>query len=269
MPESKKMLFPMHNILVFDDFSSALKDFNDKALKTKQHIIDKAKEYIKMIDYKKMLNNLSDFSKSIVISSLNRLIRRIKYKVFPDLSNQSDFCSYVICILEGKIQIRFQRIEFSDEYKQWMFIEYGTIYECETVLYSVNEYANLHNVAVTTVREWIRRGKLDTAIKKGLEWFIPALTEPADRSSEKISFERITYDDNLTDEPLIKQDARFINIVKIKNKSEYLISFLDDNNIPTGGNYLRKKEMMRVRRRLLESYDFISSANKIIFLENY
>ena len=49
-------------------------------------------------------------------------------------------------------------------------------------LLTVEEYAKQNNVKVVTVRQWIRRGKLRTAIKMGGEWRIPELTSVPDKS---------------------------------------------------------------------------------------
>lgn len=42
---------------------------------------------------------------------------------------------------------------------------------------TIEEYATLYNVKPVTVRQWIRRGKIRTAIKAGSEWRIPELTD--------------------------------------------------------------------------------------------
>ncbi len=45
----------------------------------------------------------------------------------------------------------------------------------------VEEYAKLFDVESPTIRQWIRRGKIRTAIKSGREWRIPELTNPPRR----------------------------------------------------------------------------------------
>lgn len=44
-------------------------------------------------------------------------------------------------------------------------------------LLTIEEYATLYEVKPVTVRQWIRRGKIRTAIKAGSEWRIPELTD--------------------------------------------------------------------------------------------
>jgi len=48
-------------------------------------------------------------------------------------------------------------------------------------LLSVEDYATAYDVSVTTVRQWIRRGKIRSAIKSGREWSIPELAEVSGR----------------------------------------------------------------------------------------
>lgn len=52
-----------------------------------------------------------------------------------------------------------------------------TLVEKAAKLLTVDEYAKLYGVETVTVRQWIRRGKLRTAVKAGREWLIPELTE--------------------------------------------------------------------------------------------
>ena len=43
---------------------------------------------------------------------------------------------------------------------------------------TIEEYATLYDVKPVTVRQWLRRGKIRTAVKNGREWRIPEVTEP-------------------------------------------------------------------------------------------
>ncbi len=53
-----------------------------------------------------------------------------------------------------------------------------TIYFVKFPLLSVTAYAEMHNIEQVTVRQWIRRGKLRTAIRNGRDWLIPVTTVP-------------------------------------------------------------------------------------------
>ena len=269
MSEYEDRSIRMPNKKTFDSIDEAICDFELNAMKNKKQVVDRIKKYIDKINSNEMLETLSIFKRNIIACSLKRLLRDITYRLFPDLSKQDGRWSYTIYIFEGKIQIRYQVIGFSSCYNEWMIEQYDTFHECETVLYSVGEYSKHHNVAETTVREWIRRGKIDSAVKKGLEWFIPAMTEPLDRSSASIHFERITYDDILDDLSILNQDARFIDIRKSKGKGEFDFILRDDYCMLIKNEKIDKALMMKIRRRLLESYDFKASINDLIFAENY
>ena len=70
---------------------------------------------------------------------------------------------------------------------------------------SVEEYASEYGVGAGTVRQWIRRGKIRTAIKSGKEWIIPELTELPSRGYQSGSY---MYNGNLSDLP---EEYEFLN----------------------------------------------------------
>lgn len=53
---------------------------------------------------------------------------------------------------------------------------------------SVGQFAELHNVTDTTVRQWIRRGKLRTVKKIGRDWIIPSIAEKPTRGFKNVSY---------------------------------------------------------------------------------
>ena len=58
---------------------------------------------------------------------------------------------------------------------------------------TVEEYANMYGVGVGTVRQWIRRGKIRNAKKRGREWLIPELTELPGRGYQSGVYEWYEY----------------------------------------------------------------------------
>lgn len=52
----------------------------------------------------------------------------------------------------------------------------------------VGQFAELHNVTDTTVRQWIRRGKLRTVKKVGRDWLIPSIAEKPMRGFKNVSY---------------------------------------------------------------------------------
>ncbi len=72
-------------------------------------------------------------------------------------------------------------------------------------LLTVEAFAERNNVLPVTVRQWIRRGKLRTAVKAGAEWRIPELTEIPVRGYRSARYE---WDADLKDLP---QEFSYIN----------------------------------------------------------
>lgn len=52
----------------------------------------------------------------------------------------------------------------------------------------VKEFAEIHNVTDTTVRQWIRRGKVRTAKKVGRDWIIPSIAKKPKRGFTNASY---------------------------------------------------------------------------------
>lgn len=55
-------------------------------------------------------------------------------------------------------------------------------------LLSVEEYARLNDIEEVTVRQWIRRGKIRAAVKRGGEWRIPKITETPKRGYTSVRY---------------------------------------------------------------------------------
>ncbi|MBU5594573.1 helix-turn-helix domain-containing protein [Amphibacillus sp. MSJ-3] len=88
-------------------------------------------------------------------------------------------------------------LNFCDEFKieseidrTWSMnsIEDLTLLDVKCDYLDVKEFAKVHNVTDTTVRQWIRRGKVRTAKKVGRDWLIPSITKKPKRG-----FTNVTY----------------------------------------------------------------------------
>ena len=69
-----------------------------------------------------------------------------------------------------------------------------TLLEVECKNLSVEEYSKKYDVDPSTVRQWIRRGKIRTAWKSGNEWMIPELSDTPRRGFTEACYE---WDDNI------------------------------------------------------------------------
>lgn len=81
-----------------------------------------------------------------------------------------------------------------------------------TKLLTVEQYAQSYGVTTTAVRQWIRRGKIRSAIKEGSEWRIPELAEVTERGYKHATFTRNEFLTDLPDEYAFFNDYDYVDI---------------------------------------------------------
>lgn len=91
---------------------------------------------------------------------------------------------------------------------------------------TVEEYADAYGVNVGTVRQWIRRGKIRTAIKAGKEWRIPEMTDMVERGYQSAVY---MWFDPLGDLPEEYEFLRKYSTVLInqdtKDRTKFIVTF--------------------------------------------
>ena len=93
-----------------------------------------------------------------------------------------------------------------EEYDEDQFFGQSfTLIKENAKLLTVEQYAEVYGVSTGTVRQWIRRGKLRSAIKTGGEWRIPELAEVSGRGYEYGGY---MWTDTLSDLP---EEYKFLN----------------------------------------------------------
>ncbi len=91
-------------------------------------------------------------------------------------------------------------------------------------LLTVEEYAELYEVTVSAVRQWIRRGKIRSAIKAGKEWRIPELTEISSRGYKRGIYKWPSYIDDFPEEYAFLRECESLSIDQSdKDKSVFVI----------------------------------------------
>ena len=139
----------------------------------------------------------------------------------------------------------------------------GQTFELVTVpskMLSVEEYAAVYNVSVTTVRQWIRRGKIRSAIKNGREWSIPELAEVSGRGYQSGSYFWSCQLNNLPEDFAFLAEARGVSIYQDeKNKDTYNITvwphmFGDGTKIHMSTADKEKLELMLISHPLAKAY---------------
>jgi len=91
---------------------------------------------------------------------------------------------------------------------------------------SVEKYAEAYDVSVGTVRQWIRRGKIRTAIKTGNEWRIPEMTDISGRGYQSAVYMWYTRLNDLPPEYSFLNDYSTVLINQNgSNKSQFYVTF--------------------------------------------
>ena len=143
-------------------------------------------------------------------------------------------------------------VEIDEETGRWK----GCITDARYVLLriaddvlSVSEYAELYGVEVGTVRQWIRRGKIRTAIKLGNQWIIPKLTMPPSRGYQGAQYR---WDPPLKDLP---EEYSFLNEYKLatfrqddKDRTKFIV-YLVPKIGENGEERLAEKRIMGTQER--------------------
>lgn len=90
-----------------------------------------------------------------------------------------DFWHYSISLSDAgaTLYLEHYTYQYYGEALNYLSDQSFTLLHIRGRMLTVDEYANTYGVTQGTVRQWIRRGKIRSAIKTGNEWRIPELTE--------------------------------------------------------------------------------------------
>lgn len=223
---------------------SMINEYIGKTIQTKDELlsmIDKKREV-----YKNIIADVAAGNKGYY-ESLNALFE----KLYEQIDNSELFDApegmwhYVILYNCYGIRVVLQKEEFCDKYPfcdEDFETEYATwnrfLSNLETIdsyqmfnvaarLLTVEEYAQRYGVKVVTVRQWIRRGKIRSALKYGSEWRIPELA-PTPNSERGYKTAYYSWEDELKDLPdgfdFINKYKR-VTICTTNDKKNYEVDF--------------------------------------------
>lgn len=114
---------------------------------------------------------------SVLDSLLSKFEHRVRCTALPDPLN--DWWSYSYEISDSGITLlmnHFSWDHYGNSY-DYRRDEAFVLLEIPAKLLTVSEYAQIYGVEPVTVRQWIRRAKIRSAVKAGKEWRIPELAE--------------------------------------------------------------------------------------------
>lgn len=165
-------------------------NFINNFLISKEDIIESLQLYIKHCEETDE-EGWSENKRNVILTILYKFLDLIKKMQFPDIKI-SDWHYEYKWISDGIVLelVHLDSIEF-DEYGEVISAETSNfiqLAEVKCAYLSVEEYAQKYGVTVTTVRQWIRRGKLRSAIKLGRNWLIPELTDKPRRGYEPVTY---------------------------------------------------------------------------------
>lgn len=223
-----------------------LEAFNGTALRTQEDLVMSLEEVIRKIkeESRTDLDHTSAFYR--VYQKLVEQFRdEILGKTFP--AELEDWWRYEYEVRESGAVLKLSHIDQFDFGPDGTVTEHTdttfNLLEVRTKLLTVEEYAQAYGVSVITVRQWIRRGKIRTAVKAGSEWRIPELAECLGRRYGDRTYTRKEY---LTDLP---EGYAFFNkydhVTLSQNedqRDQYIACFVKDYDLSAGES---EKEIMR------------------------
>lgn len=133
-----------------------------------------------------------------------------------------------------------------------------TMMRVDARLLTIEEYAKLYDVQAVTVRQWIRRGKIRTAVKYGNEWRIPEL---ADIPNKERGYHKAVYFWNKKIKA-VPENYEFINDYEYLvitqdelDKNKYLLEFKSSTTVNEKTIHCSKEERERFELSLISNSD--------------
>ena len=233
--------------------------FNEDMLRTKDDILRDIDFRLSRINEKKKKDKKhSQAYYTRLFDLIEKFRSRVEESVFPD--QLEDWWQYEYDIEETGIKLVLSHADYvslnSEGYIDTVSVD--TEFDLFTVkagMLTVEQYAQANEVTTTAVRQWIRRGKIRTAVKQGSEWSIPALAEVRDRGYQ---FAQYHWDEYLTGFP---EEYGFINDYRLvtisqneENKDMFDLHFIiKDENVKDKNIQMDKKEKEKFELLLISN----------------
>ena len=241
-----------------DDYSSTFSPMRDQ-----DNILRSIAQDIKRVE----IGNVEEGHTESFWRQYLNLLRRFQHEVentilFVELEDYWCY-SYEINELGAKLNLEYiSDVDYNDFDEDGeptsISVTPGQTFELVKVpsaLLTVEEYATIYNVGVTTVRQWIRRGKIRSAIKNGREWSIPELAEVSGRGYQSGSYSWTCHLNDLPDEFAFLNEAQSVFICQNKeNKDLYDISVGIKQKVHMSTADKERLELMLISHPLVKAY---------------
>lgn len=166
--------------------------FNSMMLLNKRDVLESFDDFVTHHREKDNEEGYSEGKRKVLLSLCDKFKSELVKCDIPTLSKPWFYYDYSITNDGIKLELREcdDDIEFDDEdeIESMTSSEEYTLAEVKCDYLTVQQYAELYNVTTTTVRQWIRRGKLRTAKKEGRDWLIPALADKPKRGFKSVTY---------------------------------------------------------------------------------
>jgi len=181
--------------LLRDDY--IMNQFDEMEIRDKEGLLKNIVEYLKEIEEEEKTDTRHSAAYYVRYRELvNRFRQEVEKRTFPEKMN--DFWAYDYDVKETGITLKLI-LYYTPDLDRNGNIDSLTaesvfhILQVNAKLLTVEQYARDYGVTTTTVRQWIRRGKIRSAVKAGSEWRIPELAEVSSRGYQSGQYERTDY----------------------------------------------------------------------------
>lgn len=180
---------------------------------------------------------------------LKKFYDKVKLMELPKILDEE--WTYSFGISDYGCNISLDKLKIENEKSVEIIASYR-LKKFEPRLLPASEYAKLHGVSDTTVRQWIRRGKLRIASKYGNTWRIPEFAEPNKGQYCNVLIGWDTVLTELLPEYEFLNDYDEVQIQQI-SKEEYKVWIAN--------NKTRKYVIKRMDRKERERFELMLIAN--------
>lgn len=129
----------------------------------------------------------------------------------------------------------------------------------DTRLLTLDEYAEIYGVNPGTVRQWIRRGKIPSAVKYGREWRVPELAELPRKARAYASYEWKDKLSELPEEYQFMNDYVRVTITHWPDKNGFRVVFLaknrEEKELDMDVKEKERFELMLISNPLIKPYN--------------
>ena len=158
--------------------------FKNEFLFCKEEVVDSFNAFV---DHHKQTDNEEEYSESkrrTLLALCDKFKEALLNCKLPDLTNSWWFYEYDVTNDSIDLSLwHCDSINFNEDGTpdEMTSSNQFTLLNIICDYLTVEDYAALYGVTTTTVRQWIRRGKLRTAKKMGRDWLIPAIADKPKR----------------------------------------------------------------------------------------